>query len=155
MKNFKILFCYSLMLFCMASCKKDKESKVTGGSMSAKIDGQEWSATLATQGTKVNGVLALGGTGSGGQININLMSYSGPGTFQLGGSMTNPNHASYTTTSQPIVSYSNMVGQGSGQIVISSDADGYLEGTFNFTAKNPTSGNVVNVTEGKFKIKLM
>lgn len=155
MRNFKPLFFCGLLLLLATSCKKNNDSKVTGGSMTAKVDGKDFTATLATQATKVSGVLAIGGTGSDGQININLMGYSAPGTFQLGGSATNPNNSSYTTTSAPIVSYSNMVGQGTGQVVISSEKDGYVEGTFNFTAKNPSTGAIVNVTEGKFKVKLM
>jgi hypothetical protein len=155
MRNFKPLFYCGLMVLLITSCKKNEESKVTGGSMSAKIDGRDFSATLATQATKASGVLTIAGTGSDGQINIVIMSYSTPGTFQLGGTTTNPNNSSYTTTSTPIVSYSNMVGQGTGQIVVSSEKDGYVEGTFNFTAKNPSSGATVNVTEGKFKVKLM
>jgi len=155
MKRVKLLFYCSLILIGMASCKKNEDTKVTGGSMSAKVDGKDFTATLATQGTKTSGVLTIAGTGSDGQINIVIMSYSSPGTFQLGGSATNPNNSSYTTTKLPIVSYSNMVGQGTGQIVIASEKDGYVEGTFNFTAKNPSSGATVNVTEGKFKVKLM
>jgi hypothetical protein len=155
MTIFKPLFYCGLMVLLITSCKKNEESKVTGGSMSAKVDGRDFSATLATQATKTSGVLTIAGTGSDGQINIVIMSYSTPGTFQLGGTASNPNNSSYTTTSAPITSYSNMVGQGTGQVVIGSEKDGYVEGTFNFTAKNPSSGATVNVTEGKFKVKLM
>ena len=159
-KNFKILFLGGLMALSVVACKKgddggDSPKVGSGGSMSAKVDGKSWSAGLAVQAIKTNGVLAIGGTGNGGQININLLDYSKPGTFDLGGSPTNGNHAIYTVVSLPPTVYSNMVGQGSGTVTIKSDDGNYIEGTFSFTAKNAAGGGTqVSVTDGKFKAKL-
>ncbi|RZL16471.1 MAG: hypothetical protein EOO89_11465 [Pedobacter sp.] len=154
MKQLKNLILAGLVLFFVSACKKSDDVNVTDGTMSAKIDGTAWTAGLAVQATKTSGVLSIGGTGNGGQINLNVLGYTAPGTYQLGGTATNPNHAIYTTTTMPPSSYSNMVGQGSGTLTITSESGGYVEGTFNFTAKNPTGGAIITITEGKFKAKL-
>ena len=78
MINLKNLLLGFILLLSIASCKKsDDVAKQTDGSMSAKIDGKEWTATLAIQATKSSSVLAIGDTGSGGQININIIGYAG------------------------------------------------------------------------------
>lgn len=145
-----------LLLLTIASCKKSDDTPVTEGSMSAKADGKDWTAGLAVQATKTSGVLAIGGTGNGAQININVLSYTGVKTYPIGGGVTSTNttQAIYTTTSIPPVVYNTMVGQGSGTLVITKDEGGYVEGTFNFTAKT-TAGVNVTITEGKFRAKLM
>ncbi|RYZ52119.1 MAG: hypothetical protein EOP49_10290 [Sphingobacteriales bacterium] len=154
MKNLKTLMLGLLLVVSLAACKKEEDEMVTEGSMSAKIDSKDWTAGLAVVATKSSGVLSIAGTGNGGQVNLNLLSYSTPGTFQLGGTATNPNHAIYTSTTLPPVAFSNMVGQGSGTLVITSEAGGFVEGTFSFTAKNPGGGTTVTVTDGKFRAKI-
>ena len=47
-----------------------------------------------------------------------------------------------------------MVGQGSGTLTITKDEGGYVEGTFNFTAKT-TAGVNITITDGKFRSKIM
>lgn len=155
MKNFKALLLCSLFVLGLAACSKKDEPSLTSGSMSATVDGKAWSAGLAVQATKSNGVLGIGGTGNGGQININLINYTKPGKFELGGSATNGNHATYTNVAIPPVFYTNLMGQGSGTLEITSESGGFIEGTFSFTAKkSPGGGSEIKVTEGKFKAKL-
>lgn len=155
MKNLKNLFLGCFILFTVAACKKNDDAQVTDGNMSAKVDGKEWTAGLAVQATKSSGVLAIGGTGNGAQININVLSYTGVKTYPIGGSVTSTNttQAIYTTTALPPVVYNTMVGQGVGTLDITKEEGGYIEGTFSFTAKT-TTGTNVTITEGKFKAKL-
>lgn len=157
MKNFKNLLLGCLIIFTIASCKKSEEevAKQTDGTMTAKVDGKDWSATLAVQATKSSGVLAIGGTGSGGQININIINYTGVKGYALGGPTTNPNNSTWTVTAIPPVIYTNLMGQGTGEINITKEEGGYIEGNFTYSAKNQTSGASVSVTEGKFRAKLM
>lgn len=156
MKNLKNLVLGCIILFTIASCKKGDDAKVTEGNMSAKVDGKDWTAGLAVQATKASGVLGIGGTGNGAQININVLSYSGAKTYPIGGGVTSTNttQAIYTTTALPPVVYNTMVGQGSGTLTITKDEGGYVEGTFNFTAKT-TAGVNITITDGKFRSKLM
>ena len=156
MKNLKNLVWACLILLTVVSCKKSDDAKVTEGSMSAKVEGKDWTAGLAVQATKASGVLGIGGTGNGAQININVLSYSGVKTYPIGGGVTSTNttQAIYTTTALPPVVYNTMVGQGSGTLTITKDEGGYVEGTFNFTAKT-TAGVNITITDGKFRSKLM
>lgn len=158
MKNFKRLLFGCLILFTIGACKKSDGdvAKQTEGSMSAKVDGTAWTAGLAIQATKVSGVLAIGGTGNGSQININVLSYSGPKTYPIGGSATSTNttQAIYTKVVLPPIVYNTMVGQGAGELVITKEEGGYVEGTFSFTAKT-TGGVGVKISEGKFRAKLL
>jgi len=156
MKNLKNLVWTCLIVFTVVSCKKGDDAKVTEGSMSAKVDGKDWTAGLAVQATKASGVLGIGSTGNGAQININVLSYSGAKTYPIGGGVTSTNttQAIYTTTALPPVVYNTMVGQGSGTLTITKDEGGYVEGTFNFTAKT-TAGVNITITDGKFRSKLM
>jgi hypothetical protein len=156
MKNFKSLLFSCLLVITLVSCKKGDDAKVTEGSMSAKVDGKEWTAGLAVQATKTSGVMAIGGTGNGAQININVLSYSGPKTYPIGGTVTSTTttQAIFTKTELPPTVYNTMVGQGAGTLTISSEDGGYVEGTFSFTAKTTTGANVT-ITDGKFRSKLM
>jgi len=156
MKNLKNLVWACLILLTVVSCKKSDDAKVTEGSMSAKVEGKDWTAGLAVQATKASGVLGIGGTGNGAQININVLSYSGVKTYPIGGGVTSTNttQAIYTTTALPPVVYNTMVGQGSGTLTITKDEGGYIEGTFNFTAKT-TAGVNITITDGKFRSKIM
>jgi len=156
MKNLKNLVWACLILLTVVSCKKSDDAKVTEGSMSAKVEGKDWTAGLAVQATIASGVLGIGGTGNGAQININVLSYSGVKTYPIGGGVTSTNttQAIYTTTALPPVVYNTMVGQGSGTLTITKDEGGYIEGTFNFTAKT-TAGVNITITDGKFRSKIM
>lgn len=156
MKNLKNLCLCVLLLLTVVACKKKTDDvNVTEGSMSAKIDGKTWTAGLSVQAVKASGTLSIAGTGNGGHIDLRLTNYTGLKTYQLGGSLTNMDNGKYATTTLPIVSYDSLLGLGAGQLVITKEEAGFIEGTFSFTAKNNTSGVTVNVTEGKFKAKMM
>ena len=54
----------------------------------------------------------------------------------------------------PPVIYNATGGFGSGTVTITNDTNGYIEGTFSFVGKTDANGKSINVTDGKFKIKL-
>ncbi|RZK49936.1 MAG: hypothetical protein EOO99_04095 [Pedobacter sp.] len=158
MKIFKNLMVAFLLFGALSACKKSEggDTQIGSGSMSAKVDGKDWTAGLAVQASKAGGVLALGGTGNGAQININIIAYSGPKSYPLGGPATgiNPNQAIYTITNPlPPVAYNTMVGLGNGSLNVTKDEGGYVEGTFSYTARNQ-AGVTVTITDGKFKAKV-
>lgn len=141
------------------SCSKGGDDAITGGgSMTAKVDGSSYNATLAVQAT-LSGtsprVLSVAGTGSAGQINITLSNYTGPATYTLGSGVFD-NIATFTITSSPFTSYSASGVLGSGTVKITSDGGGYVEGTFSFSGKNNSGPTILtkDVTDGSFKIKL-
>lgn len=136
------------------SCSKDSNNNNSGGnSMSAKVNGSAWTADLSVQGNKSTGspvVLTLAGTGSGSQINITVSDYSGPGTY----STSNGLNAIYTNTSTLAVYTANMA-MGSGSVVVSSETNGLVQGTFSFTGAQATGGTgSASITEGTFRIQL-
>lgn len=135
------------------ACKKDSDNNTpTGNAMTAKVDGAAWSASLAVQGNKSAGtpvVLTLAGTGSGSQINLSVVNYNGPGTYSVSNGLT----AVYTNTSTLEV-YTATQGLGSGSLVVSSESNGLVQGTFSFTAASTGGGASKNITEGSYRIQL-
>ena len=143
----------------LTSCKKDDEDDdnpggntpaPTQGTMTCKVDGADWSASLAVVATNSGGVFTVTGSdGSAKQCQVTLMNVNGPGTYQIGGSMTNPNAGRWTASTDPADTYSSMLGQGSGTVEITVLTATKTEGTFSFTAKN-TAQTTVSITEGSF-----
>ncbi len=142
--------CATLIL----GCSKDKTPSLPGqGTLSAKIDGSAWSASLAVQAVVTSGILQVTGSDNAAkQMSVNIMNYTGPGTYVLGGAATSGNGSNgrWTEGLNSTQTYSTMVGQGEGTCTITSDDKGKVEGTFSFNAKN-TDGKQVVVTDGKFK----
>lgn len=153
MKTLTIALLSSLIFL---GCKKSGTSAITGGgNMSAKVDGSSWDATLAVQASNSSGVLSVGGTGTGGQINLTLGGYTGAKTYTIGAAGGPSNQASYTLTSSPFTSYSATFVLGSGTVTITSDSGGYVEGTFSFDGKNNSGPTVLTktITNGTFRAK--
>ena len=159
MKNSTKLFLGCLIIFAVASCKKNDDvnggTNGTAGSMSGKVDGKDWSATTAVEARLSGASLQIAGTGKDGQVNVTFFSYTGPKTYTIGGSPANMyTQAIFTTVTLPPVSYSATGGVGSGTVTIANDTNGYIEGTFSFIGKIDVNGKSISLTEGKFKIKL-
>jgi hypothetical protein len=145
----------------MVSCKKDDDdddnngnsgtTPNTGqGTMTLKVDGVDWSATLAVQATNSNGVLTVAGSDSNAQqCQVTIMNASGTGTYQLGGTPTNPNSGRWTKGTGQNDTYTTMLGIGSGTVTITELTANSVKGTFEFTAKN-TPQEEVSITDGSF-----
>lgn len=122
------------------------------GSMSAKIEGADWTASLAAQAVKASNTLQVSGSdNSGKQLNVTIMNYTGAGTYTLGGPATSGNGSNgrWTAGTNSSQTYNTMVGQGEGTCTVT-ESGGNVEGTFGFTAKN-TDNAQVTVAGGRFK----
>ena len=147
---------FSLFLSAVLfSCKKDDapaNSNTGNGSMTAKVAGNPFTATLAVQASVNSGVLSVAGTGSDGQINIAIPSYTGPATYNVGsGNFTT---AIFTTTSAPFESYSANPVIGSGSVQVIEVTGGFVKGNFSFTGFSSGGATSKAITEGAFNIKL-
>lgn len=154
MKSIKTLLSVLAFSLVLTSCSKDDDGGAASGngSMTAKVDGTSYSASLAVQATLSGTTLVFGGTGSAGQITIALNNYTAPGTFAINGSSMVV--ATFAITTSPFTAWvASMVG-GSGSVTVSEVAGGYVKGSFNFTGIN--TGGAANkvITEGQFNIKL-
>lgn len=157
MKTFSTLLLITFLAINFSSCKKSSNNNNTpaNGSMTAKVDGVSWNADLAVQATLNSGVLAIGGTGSQGQINLTIGNYTGPATYTV--SISNPSMSMiYTLTSSPFTSYSATAVLGTGTVTVSSLSGGFVEGTFRFSGKNNSSATILTkeITEGTFRATL-
>ena len=98
---------------------------------------------------------AQGSTNSGEFINFSIVNYNGPATYATGNNLTNPNLIQYGKVS-PLGSWASSFGSFAaglppGQITITKDSDGVLEGTFSFQGYNADDMTTKNITQGSFK----
>lgn len=133
---------------------------VGGTSFAASTDiGSLVGGTVSTSGG-MTVAAGQGSTNSGDFINFSIVGYSGPGTYTTGNTLTNPNMIQYGELNGTTASAwgSNLataiLGLSPGQIVITSDANDVLEGTFSFEGYNGTDMTTKMVTAGSFKINL-
>ncbi len=96
-------------------------------------------------------------------LNI-LSSYTGAGSYTVGVGSTGNNYARYSSGSMAtgdlnywaaetgISSSANTVGTGA--VVITSDKNGVVEGTFQFDGYNNQDLSTKHITEGKFRLKV-
>ncbi len=169
-----VLAMFSLVL---SSCKKEDNNNGNNHNNSdyyftVKIDSERFSADMSNpdiygvsksnaSSLAVVAVKNLANPGEG-QFQLNLgNTYTGPGTYNLGESSDANNFASYTVTENflpTIWEARDDDGNGSsGKLTVTSDANGIVEGTFQFAGIR-TSGSINpglrHFTEGKFKLKI-
>ena len=179
MKTFKntvylAVVCLSLVF---TGCNKNNDDG--GGAAGGAGGGGEFlTATIAGSGfaastdlaTLIGGAISTangmsvvtgqGSTNSGSYINFSIVGYTGPGTYNTGDNLTNPNMIQYGELNGTVASAwsSNLatalVGLSPGEIVITSDANSVLEGTFTFEGYNGQDMTTKMVTAGSFKITL-
>lgn len=180
MKTFKRISYYFLLSLVLvaAACSGDDDNpennnnnNQSGGGefFMAKIDGADFAASTdpATLigGTKAtgNGVTIVSGQGStnaGDFINFSITGYNGPGTYATADNLMNPNQIQYGELNgqSADVWASNLAtaaaGIPAGEIVITVDANGVIEGTFAFTGYNPADMTTKDVTQGSFKFNV-
>ena len=135
----------------------------------ARVDGASFAASTnivsligGTVSTS-NGMTVAAGQGStnsGDFINFSIVGYSGPGTYATGDNLTNPNMIQYGELNGTSANVwgSNLavatLGLSPGQIVITSDANDVLEGTFSFEGYNGTDMTTKMITSGSFKFNI-
>ncbi len=102
-------------------------------------------------------LISGGNTGTSGQTNINLLisNYTAPTTYTFSGTTASSPHGNYTITpfGGSADDYNTATGSpaGSGQVVVTSDANNEMIGTFSFTAYNK-SGAKMTITNGSFDV---
>jgi hypothetical protein len=168
-----ILLCLSVII---SSCSSDDNNDTDNGDNNndnnnntteeyfrAKVDGADFIASTdpasligATVSTNSGMTVAAaqGSTNNGDFINLSIVNYNGPGTYTTGDSMTNPNMIMYGTLPANVWASnfaSFLAGINPGQINITSDSDGILEGTFSFQGYNADDMTTKNITQGNFK----
>lgn len=159
--NFSKLFILLLALtFTFSSCKKEEEDTAPNseGSITAKVNGQPFDATLSVQATLSSSVFAFAGSGTTSandvrQINISIADYNGTGTYNF--SVAGSTAIWSEGTSASDIYTANFI-IGSGQVVITEVTDSEIKGTFEFTGSNAGGGGseTRTITEGKFNVKI-
>ena len=152
MKNSKYFLIGFLILIIGFGCKK-KENLQKNHFISAKVDGKIWEGTqLATTTRSLvdHSSYIISGSSTDDGIILEIFDYTGPKTYQLGGSSLNI--AQYATKGLSTVTYLNNFQFGTGILVMQKVGD-YIEGTFNFTCRNQMTNEVKKITDGKCKIK--
>lgn len=159
MKKAIIVLLCGFMVMAAGGCKSDDSSTNSNSNftqtMTAKIDGVDWSATSTTA------VIQSGG-GLGTVANI-IGQNSSKGTISL--SVTEPKVGEFNisvqahnagTISLSSGNFTSVFCDNTGKkIVITKLTDSEIEGTFTFNGKDDiVSGTTKNVTEGAFHLKL-
>lgn len=149
LKNVFFFVCLSALISC--SDATDEDLGISGeGFFTAKVDGVVFTSLKATVGASVsNEVAAIQGSKSDGEyIRINILNYTGVGTYTTGDAVTNVNSIQYGTVS-PISTWISTFNQGTGTIKITEDTSSTISGTFSFTGVQDGFANKI-VTEGTF-----
>jgi len=159
--KFFLLFGITMVMF--TSCdKKDDDNPDDGnnnqnsatGMMTCKVDGVDWTASLAVVGSMTESAQIATATGSDSnakQCQITLTGFTGTGDYDLGGTLTNPNTGRWTAGLNPEDTYTTQLGQGTGKVTVTEATATGFKGTFYFTAKN-MSGAEVSITDGTFEV---
>ncbi len=117
------------------------------GSMSAKIDGVQWTANATVRASSQNGIIGVAGTDASFQTLTFALAASGPGTYNIG--VVNAANAEFVSAANAWSAAGNI---GGGTITITSLTATAVAGTFTFTLMK--GGTAKSVTDGKFNIKL-
>lgn len=141
------------LLFTLAACGEDTaEPRLDGGQMTARIDGQAWTAsiTMAVR-TSPGGVISVSGSDQSNRSIGFAFLDAGTGSYEI--KTGTPTNALLTMGEQQW-----QVGgssQGAGTITVTTLTDERIAGTFEFTA-HPANANTTGtraVTQGKFDVK--
>lgn len=108
----------------------------TAGNMAAKINGSQWNSSNGVS-TSQGGAIVIGGSNSSGNAVVSLMifNYTGPGTYAVNTATT----ITYLAGSTPTM-------MTSGQIVVSTDQNNNVQGTFS------GAGNGTTIENGTFNV---
>lgn len=158
-----LLILFALGLFA-AGCSDDDNPVDPGtvnNAMSAKVDGQQWSAdqsaitVTGNAATPRQGTISISGTRITPQLNITLvLSFiTGPGTYPLGVSIVSNAGGTGLVTNPPNTWLTPLSGE-AGTVTISTRTDSRIAGTFAFVAAElpGSSSGATIVTEGHFDI---
>ena len=143
-----LLSLMAVIIVFTTGCKKEEDNPTpSGGTMSLKADGTEWSATLAVVASNSGGIITVTGSDSNAHQAQVIVMGSSTGTYQIvqGGA----NSGRWTTGLGQNDTYSANGIIGSGTITITELTATSVSGTFSFQGVN-TAQNTVSVTDGQF-----
>ena len=150
------MFVMLLTTMVLVSCSKDDDSddpvndSPSGNTLTAKIDGAEWVASLAVVASSDPIVVSITGSDSNAaQLMFSINNPAGAGTYTLGGSLTNPNLGRWTQGVGQNDTYTTLLGQGAGTVTITEFSETGFKGTFEFTARNGIQTEV-SISDGEF-----
>lgn len=167
MKKLKLvsISIFSILLFLL-SCSNDDEQNNSPQEetyfLTAKIDGVDFIAdasSLVSFGADGTGFYNIKGNRSNGDfITITLVSPTSTGTFIMSNNINNSApRSNFSIPSGENWSTHVLRGTeilGSGEAIVTTNNDTYMEGTFSFTGFNPLDNfSVKLITEGKFKAR--
>lgn len=163
MKTMKNAMLILLMSLAVLSCKKDDDGgddpQVGDGTMTAKIDGANYTATLGitarVTGSGANQAFAVsGGTSDSENLQVIINGFDGEGTYEI--SLLNIGTYSYLPDpSNPDPSTVVIYTASSGELKVSSYDGNTAQGTFKFSAANLNNpSDTVEVTNGEFNIEV-
>ncbi|TZF82730.1 hypothetical protein FW774_14645 [Pedobacter sp. BS3] len=163
----------------LSSCKKDKDNDNDGSGgdfyFTVKVDGNSFSGDMSKaegfglfkyhEGTLSFSIAKDVANPATGTFLMNILSgYNGAGSYKVGvgggtnyaryttGSMVGGGTVSFWTAETGSGSTANNIGTGT--IVVSSDKNGVVEGTFSFDGYNNADHTTKHFTEGKFRLKV-
>lgn len=149
-----IYFLFSAVL-ALASCSDDDSTSANGSgssTMSAKIDGSDWTASI-NGATNSNGLIAFAGQdGNVRQIQLRVMA-TAAGTYDIGGTVFNANMGQMSEGTKV---WTSGLGMGTGKVIFTKLSASEAEGTFTLSLSPVTSTSASgtrNATEGKFSLK--
>lgn len=138
------------------SCSNDDSTSPNGSgsaTMSAKIDGSEWTGTISGA-SNASGLMSWAGQDDKvRQIQFRIFGVTQAGTYDIGGTVMNMNFAQ---VSEGTKVWTTGVGTGSGKITFTKVSNTEAEGTFSITLGAVASTGATgtkNVTDGKFNVK--
>jgi len=147
----KTLLFIGLISICLLGCKKSTSSVVPDdgkGTMSASIDGTDWSAVKITLSIWTSSQLHIKGEASDGSlIQISIMGIDGPGTYPVG-AVSSTNIAMYRKNDDEAWSSGFLTPEGT--INVESLSTGGTKGTFSFIGTDAETEKTIS--NGKFDI---
>ncbi|SMO54845.1 hypothetical protein SAMN06265379_102413 [Saccharicrinis carchari] len=153
--KFIILAVIILLGITIVGCKKDNDTNpdIGKGTMTAKIDGKNFSSTSEASARYIEGVLLISGVSKTGQIQLSVYNTTkATGNFQIADGSTNM--GIYIHSKDVNENYYSYVDNGTGNIKIIEFTGNDVKGTFHFTAGNINGGSV-NITDGTFDVKII
>jgi len=148
----------------LGACSKknnDPAPATTTAGVTWTADNTNYSSTFANasvQGTNLY-LTGVSGVTGGANNTVNIVVPAATGTYSIASAPANANYVmSYnvnaSSTSATVYAASNVIGSGSGTVVVSGFSATEVSGTFSFTANNASGGTDSKViTNGKFTVK--
>ncbi len=148
--------------FAVLACGSDSSNSTEpppgggalNGSMSAKVNGESWTATMSVQAGYANGILAFAGVDGNNATLAIALAPAGPGSYAISGA--SGTNASYTLTGGQGLVWQAVSVVGSGSVEIDTLTATRATGTFHFELPAVASSGATgtkSITEGKFDVK--